>query len=129
MRLTEKGLVRWYARCCNTPIGNTVADYRVSFVGLVHSCLESPHQSLNDSFGPESMWSCTKRASPARTKVNASSFGMAAGIIRLIAMVLGARLNGAYKRTPFFLAGAGEPIVTPKILTTPEREALYKAIG
>ncbi len=24
MRLTEKGLLRWYAGCCNTPIGNTL---------------------------------------------------------------------------------------------------------
>src|SRR5690554_6746798 len=23
MRLTDKGLLRWYTRCCNTPLGNT----------------------------------------------------------------------------------------------------------
>jgi len=41
MRLTEKGLLRWYASCCNTPIGNTLANYKISFIGLVHSCLEN----------------------------------------------------------------------------------------
>jgi Family of unknown function (DUF6151) len=33
MRLTEKGLLRWYAACCSTPIGNTLPNYRMSFVG------------------------------------------------------------------------------------------------
>jgi hypothetical protein len=56
MRLSEKGLLRWYTRCCNTPIGNTVAKYRVSFVGLVHSCLDSTGESLDASFGPVRMW-------------------------------------------------------------------------
>src|SRR5690349_22143392 len=25
LRLTDKGLIRWYASCCRTPIGNTLA--------------------------------------------------------------------------------------------------------
>ncbi len=41
MRLTGKGLLRWYARCCNTPIGNTLDNFKISFIGLVHSCLET----------------------------------------------------------------------------------------
>jgi hypothetical protein len=68
------------------------------------------------------MWSFTKSA---KTKVNASPFGMVSGILRLIAMVLRARLNGAYKRTPFFFADTGLPIATPKILTRGEREVVY----
>jgi hypothetical protein len=125
MRLSEKGLVRWYANCCNTPIGNTAANYRVSFVGLIHNCLETAPASLNDSFGPVRMWSFTKNA---KTKVNASPLGMVPGILRLIAMVLRARLNGAYKRTPFFFVDTGVPIVAPKILTHGEREAVYKDV-
>ena len=42
VRLTPKGLMRWYARCCNTPIGNTLSNYRMSFVGLLHACLVDP---------------------------------------------------------------------------------------
>ena len=37
MRLTDKGLLRWYASCCNTPIGNTLATPKMSFIGLLHS--------------------------------------------------------------------------------------------
>src|SRR5271165_2181914 len=36
MRLTENGLLRWYSACCSTPIGNTLANYKISFIGLVH---------------------------------------------------------------------------------------------
>jgi hypothetical protein len=73
MRLTERGLLRWYAACCNTPIGNTLANHRVSFVGLVHSCLEGPGASLDDSFGPirarASMAAISARLSSRRTRV------------------------------------------------------------
>lgn len=37
VRLTRKGPLRWYARCCDTAIGNTAAGPGVPFVGLVHS--------------------------------------------------------------------------------------------
>lgn len=39
MRLTDKGMVRWYAGCCRTPIGNTVSA-RVPFIG--HPFVPSP---------------------------------------------------------------------------------------
>jgi hypothetical protein len=35
------GLLRWYAACCKTPIGNTLPNFRASFVGLIHSCLQN----------------------------------------------------------------------------------------
>lgn len=122
MRLSEKGLVRWCAKCCNTPIGNTAANYRLSFVGLIHNCLEAPPTSLNDSFGPARMWSFTKNA---KTKISGSPLGMVPGILKILTMVSRARLNGAYKRNPFFSIATGAPVVTPKILTTSEREAVY----
>jgi hypothetical protein len=126
MRLSERGLVRWYAKCCNTPIGNTAADFRLSFIGLIHNCLEAPSASLDDSFGPVRMWSFTKNA---KNKINGSPFGMVPGILRILAMILRARLNGAYRRTPFFLIATGAPIVTPKVLTMSEREAVYREVG
>ncbi len=52
MRLTETGLLRWYTTCCKTPIGNTLPSYTLSFVGLVHNCLDSSGTTLNDVFRP-----------------------------------------------------------------------------
>ena len=124
MRLSEKGLVRWYAKCCNTPIGNTVANHRVSFVGLVHSCLDSAGQSLDSSFGPVRMWSFTKSA---KGPVVADRFSLIAGIARFAGMVIRARIDGSYLRTPFFVPSTGAPIVAPQVLSPGERERLRDA--
>ncbi|MEL6182165.1 MAG: DUF6151 family protein, partial [Myxococcota bacterium] len=35
MRLSDKGLLRWYASCCQTPLGNTPALPSFAFVGLL----------------------------------------------------------------------------------------------
>ncbi len=40
MSLSETGMLRWYARCCNTAIGNTPRNFKVSHVGLIHICLQ-----------------------------------------------------------------------------------------
>ena len=34
VRLSPRGLYRWYASCCKTPVGNTVAP-AIPFVGIV----------------------------------------------------------------------------------------------
>ena len=125
MRLTEKGLLRWYAACCNTPIGNTLPGFRMSFVGLVHSCLEGTFGSLDASFGPVRAYVSTKSA---KGEVRSSSIGMISVILRVIAMVARARIDGSYKRTPFFSADTGAPIVTPKVLSRGERARLKSAV-
>jgi len=121
MRLSPKGLLRWYARCCNTPIGNTLADFRISFIGLIHTCLENPDKSLGESFGPVRMWSFTKSAKEPTKSRRAA---MTAGILRFLAMLIRARISGDYKRTPLFLPHIGVPVVTPKVLSQGERAAL-----
>lgn len=37
LRLSPKGLMRWYAGCCDTPIANTLPRHKVPFAGVVHS--------------------------------------------------------------------------------------------
>jgi hypothetical protein len=125
MRLTEKGLLRWYTKCCNTPIGNTLMDSRISFIGLIHTCLENPHQSLDASFGPVRMSSFTKGA---KGVVDSHPVATIAGILRLIAMIMRARINGAYRRTPLFSVHTGAPIVPPRVLSPSERDAIYAAL-
>jgi hypothetical protein len=93
MRLAEKGLLRWYAKCCNTPIGNTLADYRISFIGLLHDCLTRTGQSLDESFGPVRARSFT---AAAHGNVVSSKVAMAAAIARVARMVVQARVDGSY---------------------------------
>ena len=37
LRLSDKGVLRWYTDCCRTPIGNTAASPRFPVVAVVHS--------------------------------------------------------------------------------------------
>jgi hypothetical protein len=112
MRLTEKGMLRWYAGCCKTPIGNTMANYKISFVGLVHTCLESANHPLENSFGPIRVWVNTKSA---LKNPKPKPKGLGAAILWFAATTVKARLDGSYRQSPFFVAG-GAPIATPRVL-------------
>jgi hypothetical protein len=121
MRLSEKGLLRWYARCCNTPIGNTAPNYQLSFVGLVHSCLGSAQASLDQVFGPVRARVYTDCAIG---EPKPKAFGLPTTLPRIIGRLLKARLDGSYKHTPFFTPGSNTPIVEPRVLNAEERAGL-----
>jgi hypothetical protein len=125
MRLSKNGLMRWYTTCCNTPIGNTLPNFRFSFVGLIHSCLENAGVPLDGSFGAVRMWVNTKSAKGGAAS---RSKGVTSGILGLLAMVTRARIDGSYKRTAFFSADTGAPIVTPTVLSQGERASLLNAV-
>ncbi|NEQ46726.1 MAG: hypothetical protein F6K00_25535 [Leptolyngbya sp. SIOISBB] len=125
MRLTETGLLRWYTTCCKTPIGNTLPSHKMSFVGLVHNCLESSEITLNDSFGSARIYVHTKYA---KGESKPKSAGLMATVIRNLARVLRARIDGTYKQTPFFWVDSGVPIVSPKILSHQEYQDVMDVI-
>jgi hypothetical protein len=117
MRLTDKGMLRWYASCCNTPIGNTMANFKISFIGLVHNCLENSQTPVQDSFGPIRVWANTQGA---KGNPKPKSRGVGTIMLWAVANVLKARINGSYKETPFFLKDKGTPIVKPRVLSGAE---------
>jgi len=109
LRLTPKGPLRWYAKCCNTPIGNTPANPKFAFVGLLHSCLGSPAE-LDRVFGPPRMEVFTKFAlGEPKPKQRLPVLGGLA----FVGHLLGARLRGSYRMTPFF-DHHGEPVAQPR---------------
>jgi hypothetical protein len=125
MSLTEHGLLRWYASCCNTPIGNTRRDFKVSFVGLVHNCLEDPSSTLDSSFGPVRMRVNTRNAKGRPQSMPISTI---ATVLRFVKSLVRARLDGSYKRNPFFVPHKGTPVVAPKVLTSSERDRVMNAV-
>jgi hypothetical protein len=124
MSLSESGMLRWYASCCNTPIGNTARDVRMAYVGLVHACLADPSSSIESTFGPVRMRSGTKSA---KGRPPSSVLGAIATIAGFAFSLVRARLNGSYKRTPFFNVEPGTPVVEPKVLSRQERARLDAA--
>ncbi|HLA70293.1 MAG TPA: DUF6151 family protein [Steroidobacteraceae bacterium] len=125
MSLTESGMLRWYASCCNTPIGNTPRDFKSSHVGLIHTCLEDPAKTLENSFGPVRMRVNTKHA---KGKPKLMPMSTIASIARFLGSLIRARLDGSYRHTPFFDSDRGIPVVAPKVLTSSERERVMNAV-
>src|SRR5690606_11177012 len=53
MRLSEKGVLRWYTDCCKTPAGNMLASYRSPFVGIPAGMLvPGEGRTLDEVVGP-----------------------------------------------------------------------------
>jgi hypothetical protein len=125
MRLTTKGLLRWYAGCCNTPIGNTLDNFKISFIGLVHTCLETSDIPVQDSFGPVRARVNTKGA---KGNPKPKTVGMGTTILWFLANVAKARIDGGYKQTPLFLVDTGTPIVSPRVLSREERASVMNAV-
>jgi hypothetical protein len=125
IRLTPTGPLRWYSTCCHTPIGNTPSNPKLSFIGLVHSCLSSPERSLDESFGP-----VTSRVNTAGAwgAPKPKAVGAARMMARAIHFILLARLSGDYRRTPLFRSEDGAPIADPRVLTSAERSELMRAV-
>jgi hypothetical protein len=126
MSLSETGMLRWYAACCNTPIGNTPRNVKLSHVGLVHSCLRDPSTTLDGAFGPVRM---RVNTSSAKGRPQAMRVSTIASVLRFMVSLARARIDGGYKTTPFFDAERGTPVVTPKVLGRDERERLRSAVA
>jgi hypothetical protein len=124
MSLSPNGLLRWYARCCNTPVGNTPRNFKISHVGLVHSCLVDASHTLESSFGPVRM---RVNTDSAKGPVRSTPFSTIAAVLRFATALLRARVDGSYRRTPFFDAQSGTPVVVPQVLSREERERLKAA--
>jgi hypothetical protein len=125
VRLTPKGLYRWYAACCKTPLGNTLGP-GLPFVGLVARVFE-PGAGGVDLFGKPVGGILGKFA------IGEPPAGSTGLNLRLIARALGNvarwRLSGKTWPHPFFdratLAPA-RPVVT---LSLAERDALRPLCG
>jgi hypothetical protein len=121
MSLSPRGLLRWYASCCRTPIGNTARNPKLAYVGLVHTCLEGSGVPIERSFGPVSL---RLNAASATSAVSEKSQGVFGSALRFIGTMLGARIGGSYKHSLFFDVASGMPVVAPHVLTKAEREQL-----
>lgn len=122
VRLTEKGMVRWYADCCKTPLGNIMANRGISFVGLIHSALDQAR--MDEDFGKAS---AVVNVETALGEPKPKQVGLPGIILRFIRLVAGARLSGEYRNSPFFDA-SGALIAQPTVLSA-DALALLKRDG
>lgn len=121
MSLSDTGLLRWYAACCRTAIGNTPRDPKISYVGLVRACLPGSEAQITEAFGPRRITLNTKSA---HGKVAATPVATFFAVLKIMRNVIGSRLGGKYTQNPFFKPGSSEPVIAPANLTAAQRRAL-----
>ncbi len=123
MRLARGGLRRWYAGCCNTPIGNTPRHHKLAFVGLLRQCLQDGEGGdLDERLGPIRMRVFTKEG---KWQEPPPEQGVTLTMAKFVTKLLLARITGSYRKTPFF-SPSGEPVVKATVLEEAERQALYE---
>jgi hypothetical protein len=129
VRLSPKGLYRYYAGCCRTPVGNTLSA-RVPFVGVVHSFMDhradgvSRDQALGRPVGYIQARFAKGAVPPeAHPKV---SLSLIARSLRLLSQWW---LKGLAKPSPFFDSASKQPRVTPQVLSKAERATLRRKVA
>jgi len=106
--LSPTGLLRWYAACCGTPIANTPRNWKLPYVGLVHTCLNQP-DALERSF-PRVDMRVNRNGAHGTVPPDAGLAGKLR-FARMAVRLIRIRLAGAYRSTPLFSA-SGEPVAT-----------------
>lgn len=122
MKLTPKGLLRWYTDCCKTPAGNMLASRNSPFVGLPTAFVDRADgrpldavvgPSLGGIFGRFAVGGCPPGVAPkASLEV----------LLKSARFVFGNLLTGRLRPSPYLRDGAF--LVAPRVLTAAERDAL-----
>lgn len=110
LKLTKNGMVRWYTRCCKTPVANTIASSQMAFAGIPHIMLDpnglkqlEPPLMINASSNPQSCPDGAHNSAPL-------SF-----LLKFIGQLIFRRLRGEHQPSPFF-DSTGKIKAEPKVL-------------
>ena len=124
LQLKPNGVYRWYASCCNTPVGNTLS-LRIPFVGLLAPAFDKA--SWDDAVGAPSGAVFGKFAvgepPPGSTRLNPAL------LLHLIGRLLGWWLKRRNWPHPFFARETGAPLYPVTVLSREQREALRALCG
>ena len=125
LRLSDKGMVRWYTDCCRTPIGNIMPSPRSPFVGVITRFVAGDEQAKQASLGPIIRYVQGKFAIGGCPPHADNTMG-AALLPRLLWFLGGSLLKGKHKPSPFLKAGTEEWLSEPQVLTPAERAGLAR---
>lgn len=103
-------LLRWYAPCCNTPMFNSLNSPKWAFASISVNILSDP-----DALGPVRAHAFILKPNGKRGHT-----GMLAFMGGFAKRVIGARISGTWRNTPFF-DEAGAPRTKVKPLTHEDR--------
>lgn len=104
VRLSPKGLFRWTAKCCDTPMVNTFGTPALPFAGLLTRNLSDPAP-----LGPVIAHGFVTGPNGKQRHQNGGRV-----IWRMLKRTAAAKLSGRAKQTPFFNAD-GSPTTAPEL--------------
>lgn len=126
VRLSDRGVYRWYADCCRTPIGNSGGP-RIPLIGAIHCFMDhrADGRSRDAVLGPPLCRIYERSAAgPLPPPPPAPpSFGVT---VRRASKMLGWWMRGLARPHPFFDDRTSAPCSVPHVLTPSERAALYR---
>ena len=113
LRLTQKGLYRWYTECCKTPIGNTL-NAKMPFIGIIHSFIDSGNK--DEDLGPVFGGIQTKSAKDGLT-INPEWHSEFRITLRVFSKLFIWKIKGYNKPSAFF-TDDGKAIAKPRIVSS-----------
>lgn len=114
LRLSPKGLMRWYADCCDTPMFNTLPTPKLVFAGVVNANLQGETAALGPVVAVNK-GDCAAPGEPIKDR------GFWNAGWQIMKRNLAAKLRRD-RKTAFFDA-SGQSVVSPRVLTLEERQA------
>jgi hypothetical protein len=124
MQLRAGGLFRWYASCCNTPVGNTLTP-RIPFVGLLAPAFDKAR--WDEAVGKPSGAIFGKFA-VGEPPSGSTSLNLLL-LLRALGRLFGWRFKGQAWPHPFFSRETGAPLYAVTVLSAEKREALRALCG
>jgi hypothetical protein len=125
VRLSEKGMHRWYCGECKTPVGNTQGP-RIPFVGLVHSFMDhGSHGRPRDEVLGKPIAYLRAKFATGTVPPHARDSSMLRVIGRSVRLLGTWWITGAGSPSPFFDDKSHAPRVEPRILGVEERVGIY----
>ncbi len=115
MQLGPKGVYRWYAKCCKSPLANTLQTPKFPFASVIAKRVANP-----SNLGP-----VTSRSFVPKPGGKSSHERFASAVFGVLKRAAKSRFSGGWKKTPFFDGSTGEPVSKPTLISKSERDALY----
>ncbi|MDG1738742.1 MAG: DUF6151 family protein [Paracoccaceae bacterium] len=116
LRLSPKGLLRWYASCCDAPLFSMPNANWYAIAGVNMARVDAANK---DAFGKPVSFHATKSAQ--NPPIDLKDFGVKRAFVRLTWRALKAALRRDSGK-PFFTE-TGEIAVAPRVVTLEERRA------
>lgn len=124
IRLSDKGMHRWYCSACKTPLGNT-AGPKMPFVGVIGSFLAPASVgATRDELLGETLARIKTDSALGAGAIQSSGAATLRAVVHTVGLLARWWLTGGASPSPFYDDVTRAPRIKPRVLTPKERQAL-----